>query len=449
MSSPLTESLLNQMNLHDLRATVLGLGHFGGGVAAARWLARQGAMVTVTDLADADVLAHALAELQGEPIAAYHLGGHREEDFRGADLVVVNPAVRPGNPLVEIARQAGARLTTEIELLLEHCPARAIGITGSNGKSTTAAMTAAILRGDGRNVHLGGNLGGSLLDRLDRIGADDWVVLEISSFQLYHAGPRARMPEVAVVTGLTPNHLDWHGSIDEYAEAKQRILLGQTPQGMAILNTTDPVVAEWKGLVQGRLLPLVDDAMLPPMPVPGEHNRLDARLAATAALGVGCREEAVGQGLGSYRPLPGRLETVAIIDGHRFINDTTATTPESTIAALAAQTEPTWLLAGGGDKGSNFAALAEAIVARARGAAFYGAVRERLRSEVLARASDFPCTAVETLDQALAWCWERLREGDAVLLSPACTSHDQYRNFAERGRRFVAMLSKLVDRPRR
>ena len=147
----------------------MGLGYFGGGVAAARWLARRGAVVTVTDLGDEGALADSVAELSGEPIHRFRLSGHHEDDFRRADIVVVNPAVRPGNRYLELAREHGARITSETQLFLEACPGRVIGVTGSNGKSTTAAMIAAILGADGRTPWLGGNIGVSLLDRLDEI----------------------------------------------------------------------------------------------------------------------------------------------------------------------------------------------------------------------------------------------------------------------------------------
>ena len=153
----------------------MGLGRFGGGVAAARWLARQGACVTVTDLADHETLADSLDALRDEPIAEFHLDGHREEDFRQAELIVVNPAVRPENRLLQLARESGAQLTSEIELFMRASPAPIIGVTGSNGKSTTAAMIAAILRAAGKRAWLGGNIGHSLLDDLPSITADDRV----------------------------------------------------------------------------------------------------------------------------------------------------------------------------------------------------------------------------------------------------------------------------------
>jgi len=422
------------------RITVMGLGHFGGGVAAARWLARQGALVTATDLADEDVLADAMAILRAEPIAQFHLGGHREEDFRHTDLVVVNPAVRPGNPFVQIARKAGVPLTTEIELFLGACRGRVLAVTGSNGKSTTTAMAAAVLRAGGRSTWHGGNLGGSLLDDLPHIEPDHWVALELSSFQLWYLGPETRTAQVAVVTNCTPNHLDWHGTLAHYVAAKQRVLAGQGTDDWAVLNPWDAEVSSWSSLVRGRLAPPFPIDELPDLPVLGHHNRVNAALAAGAATATGCSREAIRAGLESFRPLAQRLELVAVVAGRRFYNDSSATTPESTIAALRSLDGPVWLLAGGSDKRIPFGALADAIVRRARGAAFFGAVRERLREQVLARAADFLCTCVETMSEALDWCLSRSRADDVIVLSPACASHDQFRNFRERGEKFAALV---------
>ncbi|MHC4404141.1 MAG: UDP-N-acetylmuramoyl-L-alanine--D-glutamate ligase [Planctomycetota bacterium] len=428
------------------RVTLMGLGHFGGGVAAARWLARQGAEVTVTDLADEAVLAQSLAALADVPIARFHLGGHREADFRRADVVVVNPAVRPGDRFVEAAARAGARVTSETELFLEACGAKVIGVTGSNGKSTTAAMTAAILEADGRTTHLGGNIGGRLLERVDRIGAEDRVVFELSSFQLHRLGDRVPMPEVAVVTGCSPNHLDWHPSYDDYKAAKQRILTGRQAGSLAVLNTADAETASWGRLVRGRQLPLVPDDEIPPLAVPGEHNRTNARCAATAAMGVGCRREAAWHGLASFTGLAHRLECVGNVRGRRLYDDSSSTTPDSTIAALLALPNRTWLLAGGADKGFDFRPLAARIVRRACGAVLFGAVRHQLRDDILAEASDFPAAAVESIDEALDWCLERSQPGDAILLSPACASYDQFRNYRDRAARFVQRARELNGR---
>ncbi len=424
----------------------MGLGHFGGGLAVARWLASQGAEVTVTDRAGAETLAPALAHLRDVPIARYHLGGHREADFRSLDLLVVNPAVKPGNPFVRLARKSGARITTELELLLERCPATVVGVTGSNGKSTTAAMIDAILRAQGRTSWLGGNLGGSLLDRLDAIRPGHCAVLEMSSFQLCRLGPAARMPHVAVVTSFAPNHLDWHGSLERYRSAKQRVLLGQSAGDFAVLNTYDAAVAAWAPLARAKLAALPSLDALPTLRLPGRHNRTNAACAAAAAAALGCSAEVIGRALGRFRGLPERQERVATIGGIELYDDSAATTPESTIAAIRSCRRPLWLLVGGHDKGLDYAALTATIARRCRGAAFYGAVAERLQAQTAAHRGALRCTAVETLDGALSWCWHRARPGDAIVLSPACSSHEQFRNYRHRSQVFRGLVDVLRKR---
>jgi UDP-N-acetylmuramoylalanine--D-glutamate ligase len=401
-------------------------------------------------------LADSLALLAGTAIAAYHLGGHQEDDFRHADLVVVNPAVRPDNRFLQIAISSGVPTTSEIELFLDACPAKIVGVTGSNGKSTTAAMTAAIFQAAGRRTRLGGNIGASLLEHLGEIGPPDAarsrgtigppdaVVLELSSFQLWHLSPRARPVDVAVVTNCSPNHLDWHGTWADYVAAKQRILSRQGPEDLAVLNTSDPEVGTWARGVRGRLLPPVADGQIPLLAVPGEHNRVNARCAAAAAMAAGCSCEAVRAGLTAYQPLSQRLEPLGVFAGRRVYNDSSATTPESTIAALESLEGPLWLLAGGADKGSDFLPLARRIARRALGAAFFGKVRTVFCDYLLQDAPRFPCAAVETMADALAWCWDQSRPGDAILFSPACSSHDQFQNYRQRGEQFAERVRQMA-----
>lgn len=432
----------------------MGLGHFGGGVAAARWLARLGAVVTVSDLAEKNTLAEPLGELADLPITSFHLGGHREEDFRRAELVVVNPAVRPDNPMLEIARCSGAQLCSEIELFMRASPAAIIGVTGSNGKSTTAAMISAILQASGRKTWLGGNVGGSLLDSLEQIGEDHWVVLELSSFQLHHLAADAPGPRVAVITGFSPNHLDWHGTLLDYVAAKQRILTLQTAADTAVLAAYDEQLASWRHMVQGRLLPSIDLADVPRLSVPGEHNRRNAACAWAAARAAACGEEATQRGLRAFGGLPQRLEPLMEAAGRMFYNDSAATTPESTIAALRwiattvdhtngglrPRTRPFWLLAGGRNKGSELAELAGEIARHAHGAAFFGSVAEQLHQQVKAVDQRFCCVTRPTMAEALRWCWAQSQPGQAILLSPACASTDQFTNFRQRGEEFARMV---------
>lgn len=434
------------MEVHGRRVTVMGLGRHGGGVNAARWLAERGAVVTVTDLADESALADSLAELRDAPIARYRLGGHCDEDFRLAELVIVNPAVKPGNAWIGIAEAAGATMTSEIELFLNASPARVVGVTGSNGKSTTSAMTAAILETDGRRVWLGGNLGGSLLGELERMTADDWVVLELSSFQLARISGESRWPEAAIVVNCTPNHLDWHGDWQSYIDAKQRLLTGQSAEGLAILNTRDPEVSRWKKLVRGRLLPPLKDEDVPPLAVPGEHNRHNAACAAAAAIGLGCSPQAVERGLTAFCGLPHRLEAALEADGRTFYNDSMSTTPESVMAAINALGPRAWFLVGGYDKGVDYERLIARLANGARGAAFYGAVRNKLMALASGLSTHCEFYACDTLHEALAWCWRRSQAGEAIVLSPACASYDQFRDYRHRARTFIEAARALTMR---
>ena len=218
-----------------------------------------------------------------------------------------------------MARENGARLTTEIDLLLEACPAASIGVTGSNGKSTTAAMIAAVLQAGGRRTWLGGNIGGSLLDHLAEIRPDDGVVLELSSFQLEYLRPETPVPQIGVVTSFSPNHLDWHPSLDAYAAAKQVLLARQRPDDLAVLNAHDRRLASWPRCAGGRMLPPLGDEEIPHLQVPGWHNRVNAACAAAAAAGAGCSSEAIERGLRTFPGLPQRLERIAEIDGPRVL----------------------------------------------------------------------------------------------------------------------------------
>ena len=430
------------------RATVLGLGRFGGGVAAARYLAHTGTAVTISDQASADELADSIAQLADVAIARWQLGGHCDRDVRDADLVVVNPAIPPSHPQLQLAQRLGVPVTTEIELFLQACPARVAGVTGTHGKSTTSAMLAAILEAAGMRVWLGGNIGGSLLGRLEEIAADDWCILELSSFQLWHFTAEGRMPHIAVVTNFTANHLDWHGHLDDYRRAKQRLIAQQQPGDFAVLNTHDAEVASWRPLACGHLVPLPPLEGVPPLTVPGEVNRINAACAAAAAQAAGCSATAIECGLAGFRGLPQRLEWFAVVDGRRFYNDSTATTPESAIAAIEALDVPVWLLGGGRSKGFDFRPLAEAIARRAAGAAFFGTARDELQQAALRERPTLACTSTEHLADALAWCFERSKPGEAIVLSPGCASTDQYRNFRERGERFVELVRALAGKIR-
>ncbi|NIL98032.1 MAG: UDP-N-acetylmuramoyl-L-alanine--D-glutamate ligase [Planctomycetales bacterium] len=424
------------------RVTVMGLGRHGGGLAAVRYLAQSGARVTVTDCATAARLQATLAELADLPGVQVQLGEHQRRHFIDTDVIVVNPAVGPDNRHLAAAAAAGIPITSEIELFLQRCPARVVGVTGSCGKSTTAAMIAAISQRAGRRTWLGGNIEHSLLPDLPAIDQDDLVILELSSFQLQWLGPATRRPDVAVVTNCEPNHLDWHGSYGHYLAAKKKILDSRRSDQQLV--TGDPLRAEphrhhWPSHAQ----PPWPDSRIPPLQIAGVHNRRNACLAAAAAAAVGCEDQAVAGGLRAFRGLPHRLQPLGQVDHRHFINDSQATTPAATMAAVQSVGPRCWLLAGGADKGAPLDDLAGEIVRHCCGGAFFGATSDKLIRGVLRQAAEFHAVRVPTLAAALDWCWSRSAAGDTILLSPACSSLDQYADYAERADDFRRQITRL------
>ncbi|MDQ7781012.1 MAG: UDP-N-acetylmuramoyl-L-alanine--D-glutamate ligase, partial [Planctomycetota bacterium] len=230
----------------------MGLGLFGGGAGVAAFLARHGALVTVTDLRPASQLAESIQALSSSTLTL-HLGGHDLSDFTDTDIVVVNPAVPLDSPFLESARKAGVRLESEINVFFSLCPSRVVGVTGSNGKTTTTVLIGEMLKAAGRKVWVGGNLGKSLLDCVENIRRDDVVVLELSSFQLDMLDWVRTSPYTGVATNICPNHLDRHGSMGAYVSAKRKLFAFQQPDDLAILNFDDKEVSGWRKDIASRV----------------------------------------------------------------------------------------------------------------------------------------------------------------------------------------------------
>ncbi|HDR06364.1 MAG TPA: UDP-N-acetylmuramoyl-L-alanine--D-glutamate ligase, partial [Candidatus Coatesbacteria bacterium] len=391
------------LELEGRRALVMGLGLFGGGVGLTRYLVRRGARVTVTDLREAEELAPSLALLKGVEVE-YHLGVHREEDFRSAEVVFVNPAVPKSSPYLAFAREAGAELSSEIALFVERFRGTVLAVTGSNGKTTTAGMLGAMVSRHIPGALVGGNMGVCLLDRVDDAPPGLPAVLELSSFQLEDLGEVGWSPHIAVVTNLVPNHLDRHGTFAAYVEAKSHILRHQSARDAAVLNAEDPQTARMAELTAGSLLWFgleggegvnfyrerrsAEDGgrltarfggaeirffELADFTPRGEHNVANALAASAAAYAFGVPLRLAAEALARFRPIAHRLEEVGVVNGVAYYNDSVATTPESTIAALKSFTEPVWLIAGGYDKGASFELLGREIALRAKGCLVMGA----------------------------------------------------------------------------
>ena len=443
-------------------ALVIGYGRSGR--AAAAFISKQGGTVRVVDLVDTPELR---AELERAGISA-RLGGYGPEDLNGTDLVVVSPGVAWDAPLVETARQRGLEVTSEIDLFFRACPAHIAGITGTNGKTTTTALTAEVLRAGGLQVMRGGNIGEPVLDRIDQLAADDWVVLELSSFQL-ESIERPRL-HVGAVLNVTPDHLDRHKSFERYVELKTRAVAFMQPDDHAVLNLDDPTCAAMQSKTRGRVIgfglhhPIdngvmvrdgwitIADASGPrrvmptdAVPLPGEHNLSNVMAAIGAGQAAGVEPEALGQAVRQFKAVEHRLESIGSFGGARWYNDSKATNPDSTYKALAAFSEPIILIAGGRNKGIDLGPLARAIAGRVVALVTIGETGEELAQRVREAGLQRVERATDLTD-AVRKAAALARPGSVVLLSPAFTSFDMFRDYEDRGRRFKATVLEELSR---
>ncbi len=428
-------------DLKGKRVTVAGLGHFGGGIAVSKWLVEQGAKVLVTDLESAEKLAHSVEQLAGLPIE-YRLGEHRVGDFSDADWVVTSPAVKPTSEYLTAARAAGVPITTEMRLFLERCRAkRIVGVTGTKGKSTTTALLGRML-GTTHKTWVGGNIGKSLLADLPVIEPDHIVLLELSSYMLEYLRPMHWSPHIALVTFLSIDHTEWHGSNEAYIDAKINIVRNQAPEDLAFLpegSIADNFAAATKAKVTRYRLDPSQQFDLPLLP--GEHNQLNAQSAFLAAAALGVDRESAEAAIRDFGGLPHRLQLVHEAGGVRYYNDSIATIPEAAVAACGAFPPGRVIqIIGGSDKQLDMAPMCRHLAGRAKSLLCIGQI-----GPTLARlASGGSATVLDcgTLDVAMTEATKAASPGDVVLLSPGTASYGQFTNFEERGDAF-ARLAKL------
>lgn len=458
------------MDLGDVRTlVVLGLGRSGRPATRLALARLPGVRVVAVDedpLLGADVRAE--LEAAGAEVAV----GAAAQLPAGADLVVKSPGVPRDSRVVEAAVARGVRLWSEVEFAARFLPNRIVAVTGTNGKTTTTALTGRILEDAGLPVAIGGNIGLALAQLA--LGADPAavVVAELSSFQLEHV--ESFRPDVAVLLNLSEDHLDRHGGYAAYAAAKLRIFENQVEDDLALLNADDPGTSAetvpgrgrrrwfsagdtrrdlaagvtggvlWLETAGGRAeLCRADELSLR-----GEHNLQNSLAAAAAAAATGVPPASIAGTLRTFAPVAHRLQVAGVVDGVTYVNDSKATNVDATLKALTAYHGPVVLVLGGRGKGSSFDELAAACEGRVRQVLLIGEAGEDLARSFRRRAAVAPTTAVPfesfvDLEAAVAWAAAHTRPGDVVLLSPACASFDQYRSYERRGEHFIELVEKL------
>jgi len=452
-------------DLAGRKILVMGLGRFGGGVDVVRYAAGAGAQVTVTDLASEAQLADSIRQLDSCSGVAFRLGLHDPDDFASADMVVANPAVKPDNRFLEVARRHGKIVTSQVGLFFQLCPARIVGITGANGKSTTTTLIAHLLRQAQSdrpygNVWLSGNIGDQpLLTIVDRVQPNDVVVLELSSFQIEQLAELGEAPQIALLTNLTPNHLDRYGTFEAYCAAKEGLfrhqqLDGQTP-AVSLFNAEDEVAARWFDRYNGQSGRVcmkfsaadVSDKFRRVYRLPGRAYLSNLAGAVAIARNLGVRDESIESSLPQFQSLPHRLELVAEGHGVSWYNDSKATTPLSSIVALEAFDRPEILIAGGYDKHLPFDDLGRKIAQKAKVAILIGQTAPQIAQAIEAGSSGRSQARVEfarSLAEAVQTAHELASPGDVVLLSPACASYDMFENYQQRGHQFAELARGLA-----
>jgi len=439
---------------------VIGLGK--SGVAATRLLAREGVRVYASDASDHPYGGDALEALRSLRGVALDVGRHDLAQIRGAAAVIVSPGVPPEAPPLAAAREARVPILSEIDLgfrALSGSGTRCIAITGTNGKTTTTALVAHLLRQAGLYAEAAGNIGRPLSDIALQNDHYQWLAVEVSSFQL-HDSPHFA-PEIAILTNLAPDHLDRYASVEAYYADKRLLFRNARPDHVWVLNGDEPAVLELAAGALGRRvlfslrhpadgwydatarrLQLGRDALLAraDLGLLGDHNVANALAAALAVREAGVPLAAIGEGLRSFRPLAHRLEPVREVGGVRWINDSKATNIASTVVAVEAMDRPFVLLLGGRHKGEPYTRLAPLLTVRCRLVIAYGESGELIERDL---GGKVPLERGTTFEDVMLRARRAARPGDAVLLSPACSSYDMFKNYEERGATFRTLVEGM------
>ena len=442
------------------RVALIGIGV--SNTPLAYMLCDLGATVSVHDLKSREKLGEIATELEKKGIAL-HLGeGYL--DCIDADVIFKSPGIRSDIPGIVSAVENGAYLTSEMQMFFELCPSKIIAVTGSDGKTTTTTLIAKILEKAGKKVYLGGNIGTPLLPVIDSIGEEDFSVVELSSFQLPQM---TRSPDVAVVTNLTPNHLDWHTDMNEYISSKFNILKYQSEGCVAVLNYEDPTTREFGALAKGNVMFFSSKSVLESgvcerdgaiycrgeriievkdIVLPGRHN-VENYMAAIGATFPYVSSTDVKRVASTFGGVEHRCELVRELDGVRYYNSSIDSSPTRTIAALNAFDQKVIILCGGYDKNLDYTPLAEPLSKKAKAVIMTGATKDKIKNALLARKDEGkeipPMYECDSYEDAVRLARRIAVKGDVVLLSPASASFDCFTDFMERGRLFKKWVNEL------
>jgi UDP-N-acetylmuramoylalanine--D-glutamate ligase len=453
------------MELNNKRVLVVGLGK--SGVASALFMKKRGAKVTVSDTKSGDELRNEIPVLLDNGITV-ETGGHGDRTFRGQDLIVVSPGVPVDAPPLVQARSLGETVIGEVELAAQFLPGPLVAITGSNGKTTTTTLAGEIMAAAGFPTLVGGNIGTPAISLAERAQPETVIVLEISSFQLETI--QTFRPKVAVVLNVTPDHLDRHRTFEIYVDAKARIFENQQPSDFAVLNADDPTCASmasrtraqvfWfsrhKEVAQGAWVRdgnvvfrdgkgQTEILQISDIPLKGAHNLENVLAAVCAGVLLGCAPEKIRQAVRNFKAVEHRLEFVATINGVDYYNDSKATNVDATIKALESFPANIHLILGGKDKGSDYTVLNDLLRQRVKRVYTIGAAAAKIESQIVSSKSGGPeVVHAETLENAIRRANAVAKQGDVVLLAPACASFDQFKNYEHRGKMFKEIVGSLI-----
>lgn len=463
------KKILPNKNYRGRKVLILGLGLHGGGEAATRWFLKHGATIRVTDKKTAQELASTIRRLPSAKIA-WHLGHHRDADFRWADIVVQNPGVPDTLPELAIARRAGATIVNEATLFFEHSQSPIIGITGTRGKSTTTHLVGQILQAAKRPVIITGNVRQTpLLETLDRLTAKQWVVAELSSFQLELLPFAQHSPHIGIMTNLRVDHLNRYGTLSKYAEQKYHLFRYQTPQDFAVLNADDPRVikaakltsaqiiwfgsnirnkqwsvtvergamVEWKNGKKTIILPIKA------LSFPGPHHVQNCLAAVAAVRAAGIPLPPIQKVLKTFPGIPYRQELIRHWRHHDFINDTAATSPDGTLAAIATYPHAVFIV-GGTDKKLQYQDLAKMLTKKnipivtlpGSGTDILVKALTRQRFHGIHRSA-------ASMNEAVHQAIEIAKPGQPIILSPGAASFGLFIHEFDRGDQFTRVVKKL------